>query len=219
MTDEVAETIGERVAAMVPDGACIQTGIGAIPQAILGALAEHNDLGMHGGLIDDAGLALIQRGVITGNKKSIDRGLHITGIAMGTHGLYEALADEPSICFRPANYTHEVGVIAQHDHFISVNSAIEVDLLGQVSADMVGGRQLSGTGGSVDFMRERLPQKGISIVALAATAKAGEISRIVSEIAPGSATTAARTDIDRVVTEFGVAELKAGHSMQGQRID
>ena len=95
MTDEVAETIGERVAAMVPDGACIQTGIGAIPQAILGALADHNDLGMHGGLIDDAGLALIQRGVITGNNKSIDRGLHITGIAMGTHGLYEASRMNP----------------------------------------------------------------------------------------------------------------------------
>ena len=216
MTDEVAETIGERVAAMVPDGACIQTGIGAIPQAILGALANHNDLGMHGGLIDDAGLALIQRGVISGKNKSIDRGVHITGIAMGSHGLYEALADEPSVCFRPANYTHEVGVIAQHDHFISVNSAIEIDLLGQVSADMVGGRQLSGTGGSVDFMRGAAASKGgISIVALAATAKAGEISRIVSEIAPGSATTSARTDIDRVVTEFGVAELK-GRSLDAR---
>ena len=165
--DEVAETIGERVAAMVPDGACIQTGIGAIPQAILGALADHNDLGMHGGLIDDAGLALIQRGVITGNNKSIDCGLHITGIAMGTQDLYEALGDEPSICFRPANYTHEVGVIARHDYFISVNSAIEIDLLGQVSADMVGGRQLSGTGGSVDFMRGAAASKGgISIVAV-----------------------------------------------------
>ena len=148
-------------------------------------------------------------------QKSIDRGLHITGIAMGTHGLYEALADEPSICFRPANYTHEVGVIAQHDHFISVNSAIEVDLLGQVSADMVGGRQLSGTGGSVDFMRGAAASKGYIDCCVGCDSKGRRNFEIVSEIAPGSATTAARTDIDRVVTEFGVAELK-GRSLDAR---
>ncbi len=209
--DDAAEAIGALVAELIPDGACIQTGIGAIPQAILAALSEHNDLGMHGGLIDDAGLALIHRGVITGVRKRIDQGSHIAGIAMGTGALYQALADAPSVVFKPANYTHEVGVISQLDDFVSINSAVEIDLFGQVSAEMVAGRQISGTGGSVDFMRGAAASNGgLSIVALNATAKAGQVSRIVPALREGSATTAARTDIDLVVTEYGVAKLKGG---------
>lgn len=207
--DDAAQLIGGLVADLIPDGACIQTGIGAIPQAILAALSNHNDLGMHGGLIDDAGLALIERGVITGERKQIDKGLHVAGIAMGTSMLYGALAEKPSVLFKPASYTHEISVISQIDDFVSINSAVEIDLLGQVSAEMVSGRQISGTGGSVDFMRGAAASKrGVSIVALNATAKAGSVSRIVPALSQGSATTASRTDIDLVVTEFGVARLK-----------
>jgi 4-hydroxybutyrate CoA-transferase len=130
---------------------------------------------------------------------------------MGTGALYQALADAPSVVFKPANYTHEVGVISQLDDFVSINSAVEIDLLGQVSAEMVAGRQISGTGGSVDFMRGAAASNGgLSIVALNATAKAGQVSRIVPALREGSATTAARTDIDLVVTEYGVAKLKGG---------
>ena len=207
--DAVARSIGTHVASLVPDGACIQTGIGAIPAAVLGALAEHNDLGLHGGLIDDAGLELIERGVITGREKDLDRGVHVTGMALGTRQLYAALADRPDVVFRPARYTHEASVIAELDRFVSINSAVEVDLLGQVSSEMVAGRQISGTGGSVDFMRGAAASPGgRSIVAMTATARKGELSRIVPVLQSGTAVTAARTDVDCVVTEHGVAELK-----------
>lgn len=207
--DAVSRMIGAEVAGLIPDGACIQTGIGSIPAAVLAALSEHNDLGLHGGLIDDGGLALIEKGVITGARKAIDRGQHITGMALGTASLYSRLAERDDVVFRPARYTHEVGVIAELEHFVSINSAVEVDLLGQVSAEMVGGRQISGTGGSVDFMRGAATSPGgRSIVAMTATARGGSVSRIVPALATGTAVTAARTDVDCVVTEYGVAELK-----------
>ena len=207
--DEAARAIGAHVAKLVPDGACIQTGIGSIPAAVLSCLHDHNDLGMHGGLIDDAGFALIEDGVITGDAKAIDREQHIVGMALGSKALYSALADRPDIIFRPARYTHESTVIAELDHFVSINSAVEVDLLGQVSAEMVGGRQISGTGGSVDFMRGAATSPGgRSIVAMTATARGGELSRIVPALKAGTAATAGRCDVDCVVTEFGIAKLK-----------
>lgn len=207
--DGVSRMIGTEVASLIADGACIQTGIGSIPAAVLAALSQHNDLGMHGGLIDDAGLALIDQGVITGRRKGIDRGLHITGMALGTDSLYRRLAEIPEVVFRPARYTHEVSVISELENFVSINSAVEVDLLGQVSAEMVGGRQISGTGGSVDFMRGAATSPGgRSIVAMTATARDGKLSRIVPSLAAGTAVTGARTDVDTVVTEYGVAELK-----------
>ncbi|HSG89572.1 MAG TPA: acetyl-CoA hydrolase/transferase C-terminal domain-containing protein [Pseudomonadales bacterium] len=207
--DDAARAIGALVAELIPDGACIQTGIGTIPAAVLGALGDHNDLGMHGGLIDDAGFALVEKGVITGLRKAIDREFHVVGMALGTAALYGALADWPDVTFRPARYTHEASVIAELEQFVSINSAVEVDLLGQVSAEMVAGRQISGTGGSVDFMRGAATSPGgRSIVAMTATARGGELSRIVPFLRPGTAVTAARTDVDCVVTEFGVAKLK-----------
>ena len=205
--DEVAEEIGRLVSGLVKDGACIQTGIGAIPAAILNQLSDKNDLGMHGGLIDDGGMRLIKEGNLTGQKKRIDRGKHVVGMALGTQDLYDWLANEVNVDFQPANYTHEVQIIRQLDNFISVNSALEVDLFGQVNAEFTGGRQLSGTGGSVDFMRAaKASEGGKSIVAMNSTARGGTISRIVSKV---EMVTALRTDVDIVVTEWGVAELKA----------
>jgi acyl-CoA hydrolase len=127
-------------------------------------------------------------------------------MALGSAGLLEQLAARDDVRFRSANYTHEVGVIRQLDHFVSINSAVEVDLFGQVNAEYAGGRQISGTGGSVDFMRSaRASRGGRSIVALPATARGGSLSRIVSRV---DLVTALRTDVDLVVTEFGVAHLK-----------
>jgi acyl-CoA hydrolase len=207
--DETARAIGAHVAARVPDGACLQTGIGAIPAAVLAALRNHRDLGFHGGLVDDGVLELIERGVLTGARKTRDRGLHVTGMALGSQRLYRALAECPEVVFRPAAITHEASVIAELRDFVSINSAVEVDLLGQVSAEMVGGRQISGTGGAVDFMRAAAGSPGgRSIVAMTATAKGGALSRIVPALAEGTAVTAARTDVDCVVTEHGVAELR-----------
>jgi 4-hydroxybutyrate CoA-transferase len=204
--DEVAHAIARHVAALVPDGACIQTGIGAIPAAVLTALGEKNDLGLHGGLLDDHGMTLVERGVVTGRTKAIDRNRHVTGMALGTRALGEWLAHRSDVVFRGASHTHEVAVIRELDRFVSINSAVEVDLYGQVNAEFAGGRQVSGTGGSVDFMRgARASREGRSIVALNATARGGSVSRIVPRV---ELVTAARTDVDSVVTEYGVARLR-----------
>lgn len=204
--DPVAEAIADLVAAEIDDGACIQTGIGAIPAAILARLRDKNDLGMHGGLIDDGGMALIRNGNVTGRRKEIDGGVHITGMALGSPELLEWLAEAPTVQFRGADYTHEASVIGRLSRFVSVNSAVEVDLYGQVNAEMAGGRQISGTGGSVDFMRAaRGSAGGRSIVAMTATARGGTVSRIVPRV---ELVTALRTDVDVVVTEYGVARLR-----------
>lgn len=204
--DDAAQEIGRLVAGLIRDGDCLQTGIGAIPAAILNQLTDKNDLGMHGGLIDDGGMRLIQQGNLTGAQKTIDTGKHITGMALGSDELMQWLATERNVVFRGANHTHEVSAIRQIDGFVSVNSAVEVDLFGQVNAEMAGGRQISGTGGSVDFMRAAKASKGgRSIVAMNATARGGSVSRIVPKV---EMVTALRTDVDTVVTEHGVAQIK-----------
>jgi 4-hydroxybutyrate CoA-transferase len=204
--DAAVEAIGALVAAEIHDGDCIQTGIGAIPAAILRRLTGKHDLGLHGGLIDDGGRALIDNGNLTGARKDIDTGRHVTGMALGSAGLLEWLAHRSDVQFRGANYTHEVGVIGRIRNFVSVNSAVEVDLDGQVNAEMAGGRQISGTGGAVDFMRgARSSKGGRSIIAMTATARGGAASRIVRRV---EMVTALRTDVDMVVTEHGVARLR-----------
>ncbi len=204
--DPAATRIGELVSELIVDGSCIQTGIGAIPAAILSQLSDKNDLGMHGGLIDDAGRELIDLGVLSGESKTIDNAKHVAGMALGTDKLYEWLAYQEDVVFRGADYTHEVSVISQIDDFVSINSAVEIDLYGQINSEFAGGRQISGTGGSVDFMRAaKSSKRGKSIVAMNATAKNGEVSRIVQKV---ELVTALRTDVDIVVTEFGVANLK-----------
>ena len=204
--DEAAQEIGRLVAGLIRDGDCLQTGIGAIPAAILNQLTDKNDLGMHGGLIDDGGMRLIQQGNLTGTQKAIDTGKHITGMALGSDELMQWLATQRNVVFRGASHTHEVSAIRQLDGFVSVNSAVEVDLFGQVNAEMARGRQISGTGGSVDFMRAAKASKGgRSIVAMNATARGGSVSRIVPKV---EMVTALRTDVDTVVTEHGVAHIK-----------
>ena len=204
--DGAAQSIGKLVAGLINDGDCVQTGIGAIPAAILNELSAKNDLGLHGGLIDAGGMRLIEAGNVNGARKAMDRGLHITGMALGDSELFDWLADQPSVVFRGADHTHEVSAIAELDNFVSINSAVEVDLYGQVNAEFAGGKQISGTGGSVDFMRAAKASKGgRSIVAMNATARGGTVSRIVPQV---DMVTALRTDVDIVVTEFGVAQLK-----------
>ena len=210
--DEAAQVIGATVADLIQDGDCLQTGIGAIPAAILAQLGNKNDLGMHGGLIDDGGMALIANGNLTGRQKPLDQGLHITGIGLGTKAMMDWLAETPQVVFRGANHTHEASAIARLPNFVSINSAVEIDLYGQINAEMARGRQISGTGGSVDFMRAaKHSPNGKSIVAMNATAKGGEISRIVPKV---EMVTALRTDVDYVVTEFGVAHLKHGSNQE-----
>lgn len=207
--DETARAIARNVAGLIRDGDTIQTGIGSIPYAVLGALGEKNDLGLHSGILDDGVMELVERGVITGSRKTIDRGRHVTAYAMGTPALYAWLGERADVRFRPVNYTHGAGTLARIDRFVSINSALEIDLSGQVNAEMIRGVQVTGTGGSVDFMRGAAGSRGgRSIVALGATAARGKVSRIVPRLGEGNAPTALRTDVDHVVTEHGVADLR-----------
>ena len=204
--DPAARAIGRLVAELIRDGDCLQTGVGAIPSAILQALGDKNDLGLHGGLIDDGGMRLAQAGNLTGARKPVDAGRHVVGMALGSRALIDWAAQTPELQFRGANYTHEASIIRRLPGFVSINSALQVDLLGQVNAEVAGGRQISGTGGSVDFMRAaKLSPGGRSIVAMTARARGGSTSRIVPRV---EVATALRTDVDMVATEYGVARLR-----------
>ena len=207
--DATARAIARNVAGLVRDGDTIQTGIGSIPYAVLGALRDKNDLGLHSGILDDGVMELVELGVINGARKTIDRGRHVTAYAIGSPALYGWLAERADVRFRPVNYTHGAGALARIDRFVSINSALEIDLAGQVNAEMIRGKQVTGTGGSVDFMRGAASSRGgRSIIALGATAAGGSVSRIVPRLGEGNAPTALRTDVGYVVTEHGAADLR-----------
>lgn len=207
--DDAARSIGRYVGELIRDGDCLQMGIGAIPDASLRALTDKNDLGFHSGMITDGVMALAQAGNLTGRSKTLDRGKIVTGVTLGSPALIEWAGNAPELALRPVSYTHDTGVVQRIDHFVSINSALQVDLFGQVNADMLEGRQLSGTGGSVDMMRgAALSRGGRAIIALNATAAAGKVSRIIAALAPNTAASALRTDVDYVVTEYGARRIR-----------
>ncbi len=194
--DEVSRVVGEHVAELISDGDCIQIGIGTISGAILDVLANKNDLGVHSGLITDGVMKLADAGNT--------RGKIVTGTTLGSETLIEWAGSAPDLMIRPVGYTHDPGIIRQIDNFVSLNSAIEIDLFGQVSADMLDGRQWTGPGGAVDMMRgAALSKGGRSVVALKSTTGKRKQSRIVPALERCNAATALRTDIDYVVTEHG----------------
>ncbi|HZD26174.1 MAG TPA: acetyl-CoA hydrolase/transferase C-terminal domain-containing protein [Alphaproteobacteria bacterium] len=202
-------TIGERIAGLIEDGDTFQIGIGKVPAAILSRLDGKRDLGLQGGMVTDEVMKLHQAGVITGARKTYAPGKILCGMALGSQALYDWAGACPDILYRPATVTHDVRVIAQIDNFVSINSVLEVDLTGQANAEMVNGRQVSGTGGLVDFVRgARMARNGRSIVALMSTAGRGAISRIVPKLDDRAVVSCPRADIDYVVTEHGTARLK-----------
>lgn len=201
--------IGRHVAGLINDGDCLQIGIGAIPGATLAALQDKNDLGIHTGMIADGVMELAGSGNITGRAKTLDPGLIVTGVAVGSESLLEWSSKAHGISFRPVKYTHDAGVLRQLDNFVSINSALEIDLFGQVNAEMLAGRQVSATGGLVDMMRgAAVSRGGRSIVALASTAAGGTASRIVSALSSANVVSALRTDVDFVVTEHGARHIR-----------
>ncbi len=213
-----AQKIARHVADLVDDGDCLQIGLGAIPGAVLSALSEKNDLGFHSGMISRGVMKLIQSGNINGAKKNIDRGKAVTGVTLGDQALVDWAGNSAQVLFRPVNYTHDICTIRNIDNFVSINSALEVDLFGQVNADMLQGRQVSGTGGAIEMMRAAaLSKGGRSIVALSATANKGKVSRIVPQLTAATAATALRTDIDYVVTEYGARRIR--HLALMDRVD
>lgn len=199
--------IAEHAAAYIEDGSVIQTGVGAVPDALLRLLHDRKDLGVHSGMLGDGLVELVEAGVVTNARKRIDRGVSINGALIGTKRLYEFAHRNPQIRMCATSYTHDAAVLAQLDKLVTINSAMEVDLTGQVNAEQSGSAYLGGTGGQVDFVRAgaRSPG-GHAVIALPATAKGGTISRIAVTLS-GPVTTA-RSDVDVVVTEYGAAELK-----------
>jgi acyl-CoA hydrolase len=201
------EAIARHCAAYIGDGSVIQTGVGAVPDAILRLLHDRKDLGVHSGMLGDGLVDLFEAGVITNARKEIDRGVTINGALIGTRRLYDFAHDNPAIRMTPTSYTHDAAVLGRLSRLVTINSALEVDLTGQVNAEQSGAAYMGGTGGQVDFVRAgaRSPG-GAALMVLASTAKGGSISKIVPALS-GPVTTA-RTEVDVIVTEFGAAELK-----------
>jgi acetyl-CoA hydrolase len=206
--DDVAHRIGQHVAELVPDGATLQLGIGAIPSAVARALDGKRDLGVHTEMFSDTVVDLVERGVVTGAEKEINRGKIVACFVMGSRRLYRFIDDNPMIELRPADYTNDSSVIRRFRRMVAINSAIEVDLTGQVCADSIGRRLYSGVGGQMDFLRgAALAEEGRAIIALPSTAAHGGASRIVPELKPGAGVVTTRAHVQTVVTEWGVAEL------------
>ncbi len=205
---EVEENIGKYVAELIDDGSCLQLGIGGIPDAVLNHLGGLHDLGIHSEMISDGVKTLVEKGVITGRKKTLHRGKIVVSFLMGSRKFYRWIDDNPMIEMHTVDYVNNPFIIAQNKNMVSVNSALEVDLLGQVAADTLGPQQFSGVGGQLDFIRgARLSPGGKAIIALPASVK-GQVSRIVPVLKEGAAVTASRNDVDYVVTNYGVAELR-----------
>lgn len=211
-TNAHLDTIAAHVAGLVQDGDVLQYGVGRVPQLVLDKLHKKNDLGLHTGLMTPSVRPLIDGGVMTGERKTADRGKHMTGAAFGDDAFYDWVAGCADFAFRPVSYTHDCRTIAGIDNFVAINSALEVDLFGQANAEMSGGRQVSGSGGLVDFIRgARLSKNGRAIICLPATSNKGQRSNIVSQLS--SVVSVSRNDMHYVVTEHGVACL-VGKSVQ-----
>ena len=214
--DEVSKTIGGLIAERIPDGACLQLGIGAIPDATGMALKAKHDLGIHTEMFTDSMVELIECGVVNNSKKQIHRGKTVTTFAFGSQRIYDYIDDNPAVEILPVEYVNDPDVICQNDNMISINAAVEVDLFGQVCAESVGTKHMSGSGGQIDYVRGACQSRGgKSFIAFTSTAKGGTISKIKPILTPGAVVTTSKNDVDYIVTEYGVAHLR-GRSL-GER--
>lgn len=199
--------IAASVAELVTDGATLQFGIGGVPEAIMGMLGDRSDLGIHSGLISDGVMGMVESGALTGSQKATAPELIITTEAAGSAEFFDWIDRNPAVCMAPAGYTHSLQILAQQSNFVGINSAVQVGLDGTINAESLGPRQISGPGGQPDFAAGAMLNGGISVVAMPATAARGQVSRIVKQLDPGAVVTTPRTLADRVITEFGQAEL------------
>lgn len=206
---DVEKKIAGYVADLIPNGSTLQMGIGAVPEALINFLSAKRDLGIHSGIITDAFIPLIENGVFTSARKTIDTGKIVTGEIFGGPAIFKYVHNNPRIHMASVAYVQNPMVVRRLENFVSVNSAVEIDLTGQVNAESVGGRQISGLGGQFDFIEGVLHSpNGISIFALPATAARGKVSRIVARLGEGAVVSTPRYCTDYVVTEYGVARLK-----------
>ncbi|UCC12057.1 MAG: acetyl-CoA hydrolase/transferase family protein [candidate division WOR-3 bacterium] len=205
---EVEKKIGANIAGLVEDGSTLQLGIGGIPNAALKAMFDKRDLGVHTEMVSDSIIEAIDAGVITGSKKTLHQGKVIATFFLGTKKLYEYIDNNPTFETHPAEYTNHPFIIGQNEKMVAINSAIEVDLTGQICSDSIGTRIYSGFGGQVDFIRGAAQSKGGKpIIALPSTAKGGKLSKIVPTLQVGAGVVTTRADVHYVVTEYGVAYL------------
>ncbi len=205
---EVELAIGKHIVGQIDPGSTIQMGIGGIPDAVYASMEGLTDLGIHTEMISDGAMRAIERGIITGNKKSLHPGKAIITFALGSPELYDYLDNNPFIEAHPVEYVNDPFVISQNDNMVAINSAIEVDLTGQVCSDSIGSYIYSGFGGQVDFIRgSARSRNGKPIIALPSAAKKGEISRIVPFLKEGAGVVTSRADVHYVVTEHGIAQL------------
>lgn len=212
---DVEKAIGSNIASLIKDGDCLQLGIGAIPDAVMNFLHDKKDLGIHSEMISDGVMNLVEAGVVNCKQKNLHRDKIIITFAMGSRKFYEWLDENPLIEAYPVDYVNNPMIAGRNDNLVSINSALSVDLLGQVAADTLGPTQFSGVGGQVDFVRGAANSKGgRSIIALPATAAKGNLSRICTALDKGQAVTTSRHDVDYVVTEFGIAHLKGKTNLQ-----
>lgn len=206
---EIEATIGKHCASLIGDGATLQLGIGAIPDAVLNNLEDRKDLGIHTEMFTDGVMRLMKAGVITGKAKTLHTGKVVSAFTFGSQELYKFLDHNPDVEMHPVDYTNDPFIIGQHDNVVSINSCIEIDLYGQVTAESIGFSLFSGSGGQVDFVRGAKRSKGgVSIIAMPATAKEGTVSRIVPTLKPGSIVTTGRNEVDYIITEFGIARMR-----------
>ena len=204
---ETDTAIARHLSGFIEDGSCLQVGIGGVPDAVMRLVGDRKDLGIHSGMIGDSVAELMARGVITNARKPIDQGVAITGALIGTRKLFDFAHQNGAIGMRSSTYTHGQAVLGQLSALVTINSAVEVDLTGQVNAEQSGDKYLGGTGGQVDYVRAGLVSEGgRSVIALPSTARKGTVSRIVPTLS-GPVTTS-RSDVDIIVTEFGAAELQ-----------
>jgi 4-hydroxybutyrate CoA-transferase len=204
----IQDKIADYIAELVPDAATLQMGIGGIPDAVLRRLTHHKNLGIHTELFSNGVMEMIEAGVITNAAKSLHTGKVVAGFVLGTRELYDYIDDNPIFEMHPTEYVNDPFIIARNERMVSINSALEVDLTGQVCADSIGPTFYSGVGGQIDFVRGASRSKGgMSFIALPSTAKNDTISRITTQLKPGSGVTTSRNDVRMVVTEYGVVDL------------
>jgi acyl-CoA hydrolase len=205
---DITKTIGKYIAELIPDEACLQMGIGAVPDAVLASLSNHKNLGVHTELFAEGVIDLIEKGVITNLKKASYEGQVLGNFVFGSDTLYKYIDDNPLFHFESAQVTNDPYLIAKNPKMISINSAMEVDLAGQVCADSIGPIQYSGVGGQLDFVRgASMSDGGRAIIALPSTANGGKMSRIVTELKKGASITSAYRYGATIVTEYGIADL------------
>lgn len=217
--NEIYQAIGQHVAALVEDRDCIQTGIGAIPDAVLACLGDRQDLGVHTEMFSDGVLPLVEQGVITGAYKKNHPGKIVTSFVIGSQALYDFVDDNPSVQFLDTEYVNDMRSIQRNPQAMSINSAIQVDLSGQVCADSMGTKIYSGFGGQIDFVRgASLSEGGRGVIALPSTAAGGKVSRITATLNEGAGVVTTRAHVHYIATEYGVVNLR-GRSLRERTKD